>query len=668
MPEPGRRCTKCGETFGADVLYCPRDGSPLSSRRTELTDDPYLGLILSDGLRLDQLIGIGAMGRVYRAHETRVERDVAVKILHRELLRNPILVARFEREARAAARLAHPNVISVHRVGELAPQGPSVGGEPYMVLEYLDGISLRSALAAAGGAIPLPRALHVVLQICDAVGEAHARGIVHRDLKPDNIMLVRRGDDPDYVKVLDFGVARLSDSERELATQAGAVLGTARYISPEGARGDPVGAPGDVYSITTMLFECLSGTTPFEGESPVAILVKQTSEPAKDVRSVPRASYVPEPIALVIAQNLAKDPGARCRDARELGRTLVAAAHDSGLKPEELLPRSTLLGTRPALHLASIERTRAMRLEVGLQERLREGAQRTSGPQGTAIVEGTEGRPSQPPQRPSQPPQRPSQPPQRPSQPPQRASQTPAAPSPVPKDTPASATAEATGLVDPTLTEADWESLGGSRPPPPAKRASALQRGGLIAACFVAGAAVALVGASGLGAFEDPEPGADAYVARAEKALATGALVSPRGENVRDISDTALRRWPGQPRLLALRGAAAKALIDRARKLGGGEPSQALELLRAADELDPNNSDARRLAREFAPEPPAPASASAPPIAAPSTRKSVSKALPAAAPASPAPPIAAPSAVAPPAAGSPQSAQPEGDAPGGRWL
>ncbi len=375
MAEPGRHCARCGDSFGPEVLYCPRDGQPLTSRRTEVGDDPYLGLVL-EGLRLDQLVGIGAMGRVYRARETGIDRDVAVKILHRELVRNSVMVSRFEREARAAARLAHPNVISVHRAGTLPELSQAVGGEAYMVLEYLDGISLRSALAAAGGALPLPRALHIALQICDAVGEAHARGIVHRDLKPDNVMLVHRGDDADFVKVLDFGVARLEGGERELFTQAGAVLGTARYISPEGASGEPVGAPGDVYSISTILFECLAGTTPFDGESPVAILVKQTTETAPDVRSIPRGSYVPAPLAALVAQNLGKDPGARRRDARELGRALVAAAHESGLSPEDLLPRSTLLGSRPALRLASLERTKAMPLTPS-----------PSGPRGTEILE-----------------------------------------------------------------------------------------------------------------------------------------------------------------------------------------------------------------------------------------------------------------------------------------
>src|ERR1700722_5021893 len=122
--------------------------------------------------------------------------------------------------------------------------------ELYLVMEFLDGISLLSALAAAGtvgegAALPLPRALHIALQVCDAVGEAHAQGIVHRDIKPENVMLVRRGDDLDYVKVLDFGIARLDWADRGMATQAGLIFGTAKYISPEGAEGHPVGPAAD---------------------------------------------------------------------------------------------------------------------------------------------------------------------------------------------------------------------------------------------------------------------------------------------------------------------------------------------------------------------------------------------------------------------------------------
>src|SRR5262249_61807104 len=125
-----------------------------------------------------------------------------------------------------------------------------------LVMEFLDGISLLSALAAAGTsgdgqALPLPRALHIVLQLCDAVGEAHAQGIVHRDLKPENVMLVRRGDDPDYVKVLDFGIARLDWADRGMATPAGLIFGHAKYISPQGAEGHPVCPPADVDSIAS---------------------------------------------------------------------------------------------------------------------------------------------------------------------------------------------------------------------------------------------------------------------------------------------------------------------------------------------------------------------------------------------------------------------------------
>ena len=149
-----------------------------------------------------------------------------------------MLVARFHREAKVASRLAHPNVVHVLLTGQLPD------GALYIVMEYLDGLSLQSALGAAGGAMPLPRALHIALQLCDAAGEAHAQGVVHRDLKPENVMLVKRADDPDYVKVLDFGIARLNWGEQSMATAAGLIFGTARYISPEGAQGEKVGAAG----------------------------------------------------------------------------------------------------------------------------------------------------------------------------------------------------------------------------------------------------------------------------------------------------------------------------------------------------------------------------------------------------------------------------------------
>ena len=348
---PAKSCPSCGERYDTDVLFCPRDGTPLASARNPSLvpsdRDPYLGVEVPGQIRLEHLIGIGSMGRVYRAFQGGIERDVAVKVLHRELSGNAELTARFHREAKVASRLVHPNVVQVLMTGALPQSGDArTGGELYLVMEHLDGISLLSALVAAGTsgegqALPLPRALHIAIQVCDAVGEAHLQGIVHRDIKPENVMLVRRGDDSDYVKVLDFGIARLDWADRGMATQAGLIFGTAKYISPEGAEGLPVGPPADVYSISTMLYQMLAGRTPFEGDSPVALLVQHTHAPPADLRSVARASYVPEPLSTTIMANLSKKPGERAQNARLLARDLVAAARASGLYPEEIT-QSTL--------------------------------------------------------------------------------------------------------------------------------------------------------------------------------------------------------------------------------------------------------------------------------------------------------------------------------------
>ncbi len=204
------------------------------------------------------------------------------------------------------------------------------------------------------------------------MGEAHAQQIVHRDLKPENVMLVRRGEDRDFVKVLDFGIARLDWGEKDMQTQAGMIFGTAKYISPEGAEGHPVTPPGDVYAIATMLYQMLAGRTPFEGDSSVALLVQHAHAPPTDLRQIARASYVPAPLAEVIMRNLAKKATDRAPTARHLGRELVAAARASGLFPEELTTKNTLLsqGGFGGVKLASKERTKALELGVELAAKI----------------------------------------------------------------------------------------------------------------------------------------------------------------------------------------------------------------------------------------------------------------------------------------------------------
>jgi len=372
-----KACPACAKRYPADALFCSFDGAPLTTTPGAIaaaaaTDD-YVGREILGHIELRQLVGIGAMGRVYRAFQKGIDRDVAVKILHRELSANQTLVQRFHREAKVASRLAHPNVVHVLLTGQLPD------GAMYIVMEYLDGLSLQSALGAAGGAMPLPRALHIALQLCDAAGEAHVQGVVHRDLKPENVMLVTRSDDPDYVKVLDFGIARLNWGDASMATAAGLIFGTARYISPEGAQGEKVGPQGDVYSTATIVYQMLAGRSPFESDQAVALLVQQIHDEPPDLRSVERASYVPEPIASVVMRNLSKRPEDRADHARAFGRALLEAAVESGLSAQDLLARPAMLSggagagrTSPAtvVQMASMQRTRQMQLEPDVAARI----------------------------------------------------------------------------------------------------------------------------------------------------------------------------------------------------------------------------------------------------------------------------------------------------------
>lgn len=319
----GRRCVSCGERYGAAVLFCPKDGTPTGLEHETVAADNYLGRVIAGQFKVERLLGKGSMARVYQAQQLGLERPVALKILHRELLRDESATARLRREATIGAQLRHPNLAEVLMIGSVDATAEHPGGEPFIVLEYLDGMSLSSALLASHGALGIVRSVHVALQLCDALGEAHSRGIVHRDLKPDNVMLVRRGADGDFVKLLDFGMAR-AGRDPDFATRDGAVLGTARYIAPEGAQGGSVGPEGDVYAIATLLFQCITGRTPFEGASAVAILVQQVSAVPPDLRSLGLGRDAPAALAELVARNLAKDPLDRSANARAFGAELTA--------------------------------------------------------------------------------------------------------------------------------------------------------------------------------------------------------------------------------------------------------------------------------------------------------------------------------------------------------
>ncbi|MGF1465387.1 MAG: protein kinase [Sandaracinaceae bacterium] len=315
-------CPKCGRQYDRGATFCQQDGTRLKS--TAEPDDPYIGQRLLDQFEIVEKVGAGGMGTVYRARQTTLARDVAIKILHRELADNPDAVRRFKREARVSTALDHPNVVRVFLFGQLPD------GSLYIVMEFLQGRTLLDLLHAEG-ALPVHRALHLATQVCDGVGEAHAQGIVHRDIKPENVVIVGRKRDPDFIKVLDFGIARLLwGDEQTMATQTGLVFGTARYISPEGAAGEPTDARSDVYSLGVLTYQLLSGETPFDAPSPVAMLMKHLHSEVPHLLTRERARRVPETVADVVMQGLAKSPGQRFADAHAFGDALRAAAERSG--------------------------------------------------------------------------------------------------------------------------------------------------------------------------------------------------------------------------------------------------------------------------------------------------------------------------------------------------
>jgi serine/threonine-protein kinase len=322
MDALAKACPKCGRQYDTAAAFCQKDGARLVL--AEEHADPYIGQTLLDQFKIEEKIGAGGMGSVYRARQTTLHRDVAIKILHPELADNRDAVRRFKREARVSTALDHPNVVRVFLFGQLPD------GSLYIVMEFLRGRSLLE-LIQRDGALPVHRALHIITQICDGVGEAHAQGVVHRDLKPENIVLVSKSRDPDCVKVLDFGIARvLWGDDQTQATQSGLVFGTARYISPEGAAGEATDARSDVYSLGILTYQLLCGETPFDAPSPVAMLMKHIHAHPPHLLTHERARHVPEPIADVVMRALSKNPEGRYDDAHAFGDALRAAAERAG--------------------------------------------------------------------------------------------------------------------------------------------------------------------------------------------------------------------------------------------------------------------------------------------------------------------------------------------------
>src|SRR6476469_5480026 len=263
-----------------------------------------VGTLLSGRYRLDAQVGAGGMSTVYRAFDTVLERQVAIKLMHREISSDSDQLERFRREARAVAQLNHPHIVGVIDAGEEGdPEHPT----PYIIFEYVEGETLKDRIRRHGR-LQIPEAVAYAIEIARALGAAHAQGIVHRDVKPQNVLVDEEGS----AKVTDFGIARTLDQEG--LTADGRVLGTTDYVSPEQALGHPVTGQSDLYSLGIVLFEMLTGDVPFKGDNQVAVAMKHVREQLPDVQM--RRPEVSSALAAVLDRATAKDLDHRYADDR----------------------------------------------------------------------------------------------------------------------------------------------------------------------------------------------------------------------------------------------------------------------------------------------------------------------------------------------------------------
>jgi serine/threonine protein kinase len=334
-------CPTCGEPGIPGAVFCGSCGSRLvSDPARDDAADPFIGQTINGTYAIQAKIGSGGMGDVYRAIHNKLDSPVALKIVKPALLAHPAMVHRFEREARAASKLHHPNVVAVTDFGQ------SQDRVLFMVMEYVAGKSLAQVIAEDA---PLSerRVVHIGAQILSALSEAHANHILHRDLKPENVMIERRRDVADSVKVLDFGIAKVLavGASASTLTQAGLVCGTPGYMSPEQLQGGDVDVRSDLFSLGVVLYEMLTHKLPFDAQTPMEMLHKQLSEPIPPPGER-RGRAVSPDLARLVLRSLSPDREERPSDADEMRAELLRAElsiSDEGDAEEglatEVLPR-----------------------------------------------------------------------------------------------------------------------------------------------------------------------------------------------------------------------------------------------------------------------------------------------------------------------------------------
>lgn len=350
-------CPACRVDYGGGEVFCPVDATRLvttsqMSANPLNPDDPLIGAVLAGKYVVKGRIGEGGMGLVYEGLHRDIDKRVAIKVLRDDLSRRPEVVARFRQEAKSASRIGHENIVDISDFGE------TTRGASYFVMEFLEGEDLAMVLGR-DVTVEAKRACAVVLHCCRALSATHAKGIVHRDIKPENIFLTKRDGIDDFVKIVDFGIAKMSDIETEGApgrklTKTGMIFGTPEYMSPEQAAGKELDHRVDVYALGIILFECLAGRVPFEGDTFMGVLTQHLFSELPAIEELNANARVSPELELVIRKALAKDPDDRYQDTEELAEAITCALDGRLSRATAMTPPSALRA--PSLRLDHVPR------------------------------------------------------------------------------------------------------------------------------------------------------------------------------------------------------------------------------------------------------------------------------------------------------------------------
>ena len=308
------RCPHCTLVVETGAAFCPADGT----RLVPIEGDPLVGSVLAERYRLVRLIGQGGMGRVYEAEHVNITKRLAIKVLHPGALSDPEAAARFRLEARAASKIGHENIVAIDDSATLAD------GTIYVAMEFLEGESLADRMRRKP-ALSIPEATEILVRVCEGLAAAHAARIVHRDMKPENIFLAKKGARV-VPKILDFGIAKMvTDEDTHGLTRTGAIMGTPMYMSPQQVQGERVDHRSDIYSMGVILFELVTGRTPFKAKTAMQLFQLHLTEPPPRPSTIAPERKIPDALEAVILRALAKQPGERQPDLNTFEKEMVAA-------------------------------------------------------------------------------------------------------------------------------------------------------------------------------------------------------------------------------------------------------------------------------------------------------------------------------------------------------